>query len=76
MNENFAITSGAINVIQNGFFELYDSFIFNNYAYNSPVSQLFDSQTESIISHSEIHNNQHISESEIIGEMNADCSKL
>jgi len=63
-------------VIQNGFFEFYDSLIFSNYAYHSPVSQLFDSQTESIISHSEIHSNQYLPESEIVEEMNTQCTNL
>ena len=76
IKENFAITSGVINVIQNGFFEFYDSLIFSNYAYHSPVSQLFDSQTESIISHSEIHSNQYLPESEIVEEMNTQCTNL
>jgi len=76
ISDNFAITSGVINVIQNGAFEFYQSFIFNNYAHNNPVSQLFDSPTESIISNTQIHNNVYISTSEIQTEMNSDCSKL
>ena len=63
-------------MIQNGAFEFYQSFIFNNYAHNNPVSQLFDSPTESIISNTEIHNNAYMSKSEIQTEMNTDCSKL
>ena len=63
-------------MIQNGFFEFYDSFILNNYAHNNPVSQLFDSPTESIVSHTEIHNNEYLSVLEIETEMVSSCSKL
>ena len=76
ITQNFGITSGVVNVAQNGYFEFYDSNIYNNYANSNPVSQLFDSAPISIISNCKIYQNQALTKSQINTEFNTICSLL
>jgi len=57
-------------VVQNGYIEIYDSFISKNYAHNNPVAQLFDSSFVSVISNTQIHGNEYLSKAEIDTELN------
>ena len=76
ITQNFGITSGVVNTALNGYFEFYDSNIYNNYANSNPVSQLFDSSSISIISNCKIYQNQALSKSQIDTEFNTICFLL
>ena len=76
INENFALTSGVINVGQNGQFEFYASRIFNNYANNNPVSLIFITALDSVFDFTEIYGNKGLKKSEIVNEFGGNCSLL
>ena len=68
---NFASISGVIRVADNGYFEIYDSQIYNNYASQSPISELFNSAFESVIDNTTIYRNEALSYDEILSELNS-----
>ena len=68
---NFASVSGVVRVADNGYFEIYDSQIFNNYASQSPISELFNSAFVSIIDNTTIYKNEALSYDEILSELNS-----
>ena len=68
---NFASVSGVIRVADNGYFEIYNSQIFNNYASQSPISELFNSAFVSIIDNTTIYKNEALSYNEILSELNS-----
>jgi hypothetical protein len=43
LRNNFALISGVVRVINDGYFEFYESQIYQNYAQNNPISLLFNS---------------------------------
>ena len=65
---NFASVSGVIRVADNGYFEIYDSQIYSNYASQSPISELFDSAFVSVIDNTTIYQNEALSYNEIQSE--------
>ena len=67
---NFASVSGVIRVADNGYFEIYNSQIFNNYASQSPISELFNSAFVSVIDNTTIYKNEALSYDEIMFELN------
>ena len=67
---NFASVSGVIRVADNGYFEIYDSQVFNNYASQSPISELFNSAFVSVIDNTTIYKNEALSYDEILSELN------
>ena len=67
---NFASVSGVIRVADNGYFEIYDSQVFNNYASQSPISELFNSAFVSVIDNTTIYENEALSYDEILSELN------
>ena len=67
---NFASISGVIRVADNGYFEIYNSQIFNNYASQSPISELFNSAFVSVIDNTTIYKNEALSYDEILSELN------
>ena len=67
---NFASVSGVIRVADNGYFEIYDSQIYSNYASQSPISELFDSAFVSVIDNTTIYKNEALSYDEILSELN------
>ena len=67
---NFASVSGVIRVADNGYFEIYDSQMYNNYASQSPISELFNSAFVSIIDNTTIYRNEALSYDEILSELN------
>ena len=68
---NFASVSGVIRVADNGYFEIYDSQIFNNYASQSPISELFNSAFVSVLDNTTIYRNEALSYDEILSELNS-----
>ena len=68
---NFASVSGVIRVADNGYFEIYDSQIYNNYASQSPISELFNSAFVSIIDNTTIYKNEALSYDEVQSELNS-----
>ena len=68
---NFASVSGVIRVADNGYFEIYNSQIFNNYASQSPISEMFNSAFVSIIDNTTIYKNEALSYDEILSELNS-----
>ena len=68
---NFASISGVIRVADNGYFEIYDSQIFNNYASQSPISELFNSAFVSVLDNTTIYRNEALSYDEILSELNS-----
>ena len=68
---NFASVSGVIRVADNGYFEIYDSQVFNNYASQSPISELFNSAFVSVIDNTTIYKNEALSYDEILSELNS-----
>ena len=75
-NNNFASISGVIRVTDNGYFEIYNSQIYNNYASQSPISELFNSALTSIIDNTTIYSNEALTYDEIMTEFNTRCDKL
>ena len=67
---NFASISGVIRVADNGYFEIYDSQLYNNYASQSPISELFNSAFVSVIDNTTIYRNEALSYDEILSELN------
>ena len=68
---NFASISGVIRVADNGYFEIYNSQIYNNYASQSPISELFNSAFVSVIDNTTIYKNEALSYEEILSELNS-----
>ena len=60
----------------NGYFEIYNSQIYNNYASQSPISELFNSALTSIIHNTTIYGNEALTYDEILTEFNITCQKL
>ena len=60
----------------NGYFEIYSSQIYNNYASQSPISELFNSAVMSVIDNTTIYNNEALTYNEIVTEFNITCEKL
>ena len=58
MTTNVALTAAIADVTNNGYFEFYNSDIFENYAYQIPVASILDSKLTSVISNCQIHSNQ------------------
>ena len=73
---NFASVSGVVRVIDNGHYEIYSSQIYNNYASQSPISEMFDSVFTSVIGNSTMYNNIALTEEEIVRELNDSCTRL
>ena len=67
---NFASVSGVIRVADNGYFEIYNSQIYDNYASQSPISELFNSAFVSVIDNTTIYKNEALSYDEILSELN------
>ena len=61
INNNFAISSGVISATSDGSYHFYDSKIYNNYAMQNPIGQVFFTNEPSIISNTEIYQNELIS---------------
>ena len=57
MTQNIAFAGAIADVANNGYFEFYDSSIFENYAYQTPLLSILDSRITSIISNCTIHSN-------------------
>ena len=68
---NFASVSGVIRVADNGYFEIYNSQMLNNYASQSPISELFDSAFVSVIDNTTIYKNEALTYDEILSEFNS-----
>ena len=73
---NFASVSGVVRVIDNGHYEIYNSQIYNNYASQSPISEMFDSVFTSVIDNSTMYNNIALTYDEIVEELNQNCYRL
>ena len=58
MTANVAQTAAIAEVTNNGYFELYNSDIYENYAYQTPVASILDSKLTSVISNCQIHSNK------------------
>ena len=54
---NFAVGNAVIKTNENGFFEIYQSIIANNYALYAPICTVFSSQLDSVINNSTISSN-------------------
>ena len=67
---NFASVSGVIRVADNGYFEIYNSQIYDNYASQSPISELFNSAFVSVIDNTTIYKNEALSYDQILSELN------
>ena len=63
-------------MVENGYFEIYNSQIYNNYASQSSISELFNSALTSIIDNTTIYSNEALTYSEIEIEFNTRCDKL
>ena len=61
---------------ENGYFEIYSNLIYNNYATQSPISQLFNSAVMSVIDNTTIYGNEALTYDEIANEFNVRCDKL
>ena len=61
---------------ENGHFEVFNSQIYNNYASQSPISELFNSAIISVIDNTTIYSNEALTNDEITAEFNTRCSKL
>ena len=73
---NFASISGVIRVADNGYFELYSSQLYNNYASQSSISELFNSALTSIVDNTTIYGNEALTNDEITTEFNTRCARL
>ena len=60
----------------NGYFEIYSSQIYNNYASQSPISELFNSAVVSVIDNTTIYSNEALTYDEIVTEFNIACEML
>ena len=67
---NFSITSTIFMTTLNGYFELYNSSIYNNFATNNPVGEILDSANLWIMSNVVIYSNQALTISVINSELN------
>ena len=68
LTSNFAIQSRVIQSSNDGYFELYRSYITNNHAYTISVSEIFIVDQPSIISNSSLSSNTILSRSDILTE--------
>ena len=57
LTNNFALGSGVIKAESNGYYEIYSSYISKNYGHYAPVSEIFSTNIQSVISNSTITNN-------------------
>ena len=69
LNCNFAVQSGVIQSSNEGYFTIYSSQIVNNYAYSISVGELFLVSTQSLINNSTISNNQWLTKTYIIQQL-------
>ena len=60
----------------NGYFELYNSQLYNNYASQSSISELFNSALTSIVDNTTIYSNEALTNDEITTEFNTRCARL
>ena len=67
---NFSITSTIFMTSLNGYFELYNSSIYNNFATNNPVGEILDSANLWTMSNVVIYSNQALTISAINSELN------
>ena len=74
MTRNIAYTAAIADVTSNGYFEFYDSDMYENYAYQTPVASILDSRLTSIISNCQIHSNRDLYNTWAI-EINDACDK-
>lgn len=75
VQNNFAVQSGVIQGSNEGYFEIYSSVISNNYAYSIPISELFLVSPMSIVSNTQIMNNDVLTQSAILQEVSK-CNVL
>ena len=68
--QNFGITSGLIEVSDDGYFEIYGSTIYQNYGMMNIIAEITTSSYLSIIDSSTIYNNENIYQDDIISEFN------
>ena len=76
ISNNFAVSAGVVKTQSNGLFEFYNTTITHNYALNNPMAQLFDSVSLSLIDSTSIHENQVLSQQQILSEFNTECQLL
>ena len=57
LTNNFAVGSGVIKAESNGYYEIYNSYISNNYGLYAAVSEIFSTNVQSVISNTTITNN-------------------
>ena len=69
LQNNFAVQSGVIQGSNEGYFEIYSSVISDNYAYSISISELFLVSPMSIISNTQIANNNVLTQSAILQEI-------
>lgn len=72
---NFALQSGVIQSSNNGYYELYRSYINNNYANSLSVSEIFIVTQPSIFSNCTVFDNLVLTKSQIVSEFDQ-CSTL
>ncbi|CAI2370008.1 unnamed protein product [Moneuplotes crassus] len=75
LTNNYAITSGVIEVTLGGYFEFYSSHIYTNYANSEPITLILDSAEQSIVNNCSIYGNEALSKTQISEEF-LTCSKL
>lgn len=68
MIQNFAITSTLIYATNDGYFEIYDSKIHQNYAIQNIISEMFSTSYLNIIDNTTIYDNEAISGDDIYAE--------
>ena len=68
--QNFGITSGLIEVSDDGYFEIYNSIVYQNYGMMNIIAEITRSSYPSIIDSSTIYNNENIYQDDIISEFN------
>lgn len=65
---NFAIRSTLISASNNGYFEIYDSKIYHNYAVSNLISEIRNVWTEPVLDNTQIYDNDIISSNSMISE--------
>ena len=72
---NFAVQSGVIQSSNDGYYELYRSYITDNYAYTLSISEIFIVTQPPLFSNSTIYGNLVLSKDQILSEFDS-CSLL
>ena len=75
MTDNAAFVSTIADVANNGYFEFYRSRIYNNYAYQIPVTEILDSRLVSVIDSCEMYSNHDLFDTWVT-ETTSTCNKL